>query len=336
MTPQTAPAAIDLEPLLDRIRAIIDRARLAPGTWMRWTPAVDRDHGMNPYGCADAINLLSTLGEAPRGADREAAIAALQGLQDEDGCFREATHHEIHCTAHCLAALDLLDAGAIRPLRALAEYADPAAIGPFLDALDWTGNPWSQSHRGAGIYAALHLAREAGPAFDDAYFAWLWDETDPDTGFWRRGRVGPVAAHKGSRFPHLAGSFHYLFNHEHARRPLRFPARWIDTCLALRNDDPFPLGRNVGFAEIDWVYCLSRAMRQTDHRWREARRALEDFAPAYVQQLLDRDPQTDLGLNDLHALFGATCCLAELQAALPGRLRSDRPLHLVLDRRPFI
>ena len=45
---------------------------------------------------------------------------------------------------------------------------------------------------------------------------------------------------------------------------------------------------------------------------------------------------TDDGLNDLHALFGAVCCLAELQAALPGEITSEKPLKLVLDRRPFI
>jgi hypothetical protein len=35
-------------------------------------------------------------------------------------------------------------------------------------------------------------------------------------------------------------------------------------------------------------------------------------------------------------LFGAVCALAELQRALPGEIRSERPLRLVLDRRPFI
>ena len=42
------------------------------------------------------------------------------------------------------------------------------------------------------------------------------------------------------------------------------------------------------------------------------------------------------GLNDLHALFGALCCLADLQTALPGLIRTERPPKLVLDRRPFI
>ncbi len=330
---------IDLDPFLDRVRAIVARAALAPGRYRRYVRITgeDRDGAMNPYGCADAINLLATLGELPRDPSwRQAAAAALQDMQDDDGLFREGTHHPIHCTAHCLAALFLVEAGARLPLTGLAPYATPEAIGGFLDQLDW-GNPWGASHQGAGIYAALLLAGEATPAWQEAYFAWLWDETDAATGFWRSGRVQPLQ-HGGhlTRFPHLAGSFHYLFNHEHARRPLRHPEAWIDTCLAIRREDPIQLGRWVGFAEIDWVYCLTRAQRQTGHRWGEVRQALEEFAPGYVAMLLARDAGHDVDLNDLHKLFGAVCCLAELQAALPGRLRSAVPLHLVLDRRPFI
>ena len=35
-------------------------------------------------------------------------------------------------------------------------------------------------------------------------------------------------------------------------------------------------------------------------------------------------------------LFGYLCAFAELQQALPGSCVTDRPLKLVLDRRPFI
>jgi hypothetical protein len=127
-----------------------------------------------------------------------------------------------------------------------------------------------------------------------------------------------------------------LFNHEYAHQPLRFPARVIDTCLDIRARDPFPFGNKVSFAEIDWVYCITRSLRQCGHRAAECRAALEKFADYYVPSLLARDPATDEGLNDLHTLFGALCCLAELQNALPGRLKSEQPLRLVLDRRPFI
>ena len=60
------------------------------------------------------------------------------------------------------------------------------------------------------------------------------------------------------------------------------------------------------------------------------------FTDQYVPFLLGLNPNSDEGLNDLHLLFGAMCCLAELQTALPGQLKTERPLKLVLDRRPFI
>jgi hypothetical protein len=165
----------------------------------------------------------------------------------------------------------------------------------------------------------------------------VWDETDPETGFLRRGCVGPLAAGgTASLFPHLAGTFHYLFNQQYARRPMRYPEATVDACLDLFERGAFPLGRSVGFAEIDWVYCLARSLRQCGHRHADARRALEAFAARYVDYLAGLDPRADDGFNDLHALFGAVCALAELQQALPGMIRSERPLRLVLDRRPFI
>jgi hypothetical protein len=76
--------------------------------------------------------------------------------------------------------------------------------------------------------------------------------------------------------------------------------------------------------------------RRSEHRGAEARRALSAFAERHLTFLASLDPATDEGLDDLHALFGTVCSLAELQAVLGDRLPSDPPLRLVLDRRPFI
>jgi len=84
------------------------------------------------------------------------------------------------------------------------------------------------------------------------------------------------------------------------------------------------------------VYCLNRAMRQTPHRFDEARAALLDFGRDYVTWMDSLNPDTHDGLNDLHCLFGAACAVAELQRALPGEFESTVPWKLVLDRRPFI
>jgi len=328
---------IDLRGLVDQAAGVVDAARLAPGRYCRYADAPDRSE--NPYGCADAANILYTIGRFPRDADERASwVGALRDLQNPmDGLWHEATHHPIHTTAHCLGALELFDAGPIRPPVALNDYRRPESMARFLDGLDWQADPWRASHQGAGLYAALVLAGQVTVEWREAYFDWLSAEHDPETGLWRRGCVAPVD-HDGiaTRFPHLAGSFHYLFNQQYGRAPLPAPEALIDTCLDLRHADPFPLGRTLSFAEIDWVYCLNRATRQCDHRFGEAQAALADFAADYTGWLLALDFADAPALNDLHTLFGVLCALAELQQAVPGLLRSDQPLKLVLDRRPFI
>jgi hypothetical protein len=332
----------NLQPFLDTVEPLVARHALGPpGAYARWTrpnASGSRDLGLNPYGCADAVNLLYTLGSLPRSSEeRSAWVDTLQGLQDpEDGLFREATHHPIHTTAHCVAALELLDAGPRHPLQGLAPLREPAAMEAFLEALDWAGNPWLEAHRGAGLYAALVLVGDVDAGWEERYFAWLAREVDRPTGLLRRGCVSRIPDDEPLLFPHLAGTFHYLFNFEHARRGLPHPEGLVGTCLRIFEKELFPLSRFVGFAEIDWVYCLTRSLRRCEHRVADARSALAAFAERHVAFLTSLDPETDDGLDDLHSLFGTLCALAELQAVLGDRLRSDRPLRLVLDRRPFI
>lgn len=139
----------------------------------------------------------------------------------------------------------------------------------------------------------------------------------------------------GLLFPHLAGTFHYLFNFEHAGKAPPHPAALAVTCERIYTRRVYPLARFVSFAEVDWVYCLHRAARHCD-RVDAVRPMLRAFATEYVAFLDGLDPDADPGLDDLHALFGATSALAELQNALPGEIESERPLRLVLDRRPFL
>ncbi len=330
----------DLRNFIHSTEAAVEAHNLGlPGAYRRWTRLPTQESGLNPYGCADAANILYTTGHFPADPQvRQAWIGALQGLQDaESGLFKEPTHHPIHTTAHCIAALELFDARPRYPLKALNDLRKPHEIPSFLGTLDWRGNPWRESHRGAGLYAALVLAGEVNLEWEERYFTWLWEESDPASGLIGKGRIHPIAVgEKTSTFPYLAGTFHYLFNLEYARRPLRYPEQLFDTCLDLYRSADYPLGEQLSFAEIDWVYCLNRAVRQCGHRFSEARQTLHDFAGRYIQFLLGIDPELDSDFDDLHLLFGGLCCLAELQQALPGLIFTQRPLHLVLDRRPFI
>ena len=337
------------------VRAAIETVKThelsTPGAYCRWiwqNKSGSRKLGINEYGCADAANILYTVGEfATDDSTRSARIDALRSMQDpESGMFTEATHHTIHTTAHCTAALELFDAKPLYPLKGLHRYFDKSELYSLLDGLDWACNPWPESHKGAGVYAALVCADEITPEFSENYFAWFKENADPVSGFWKKGYAdkalkNPKSA--GTKEPAclyevMAGGFHYLFNHEHAHMPLEYPERVIDSCLDMFRDYGVCsiMNNSVGFIQIDWIFCLTRASRQTSYKWDQVREALLDFADIYVDYLNSLDYEKDEGFNDLHMLFGTMCALAELQSAFPGRFLTDKPLKLVLDRRPFI
>jgi len=315
-----------------------------PGAYRRWSPPEPsfngQPNGKNAYGCADAVNILYTLDRMPTDvAERSTLRQSLQALQDvETGLFYEATHHPIHTTAHCVAALELLNTGPTHPVNALEGLALPGAVGTFLEGLDWRGDPWRASHQGAGLFAVLTATRRVTLAWQDEYFDWLWEHTDSTTGLITGGVVPEPLKHQGvqSLVPYMAGTFHYLFNFEWARRPLRRPSLLIDTCLEIFDDDIYPLGTQLGFAEVDWVYCVTRAVGQTGHRFEEARERLEIMCRRLLRLMWDLNTAAADCRIDLHELFGTLCALAELQRAVPGSIRTQRPLRLVLDRRPFI
>ncbi|HUV08643.1 MAG TPA: hypothetical protein VMX75_12990 [Spirochaetia bacterium] len=356
---------IDIRDLIESIERTVENHNLGrPGSYQRWkwqNHAGTRDLTANAYGCADAANILYTIGSLPSDcAGREGFVTSLQSFQDPaTGFFREDSHHPIHTTAHCTAALELFEARPRFKLGSLSECRQRRALESFLDRLDWGPNPWHASHRGAGLYSALVLNGEVSAEWQDWYFDWLWREADPETGFWRKGFVSPQPArqdgHQAPLFHHMAGSFHYLFVHEYAHRPLRYPERVIDSCMALYRERTIPipvdqssvqaeslpttydLGKEIGFAEIDWIYCMNRSRRQTPYRFEEATEMLLAFSRDYLAYLCaEVDTAGNDRFNDLHWLFGTTCALAEIEQALPGFLKSEKPLKLVLDRRPFI
>ena len=301
--------------------------------------------GVTAYGCADAACILYTLDELPPGtADREAWIQAIRSFQNPiTGLFEDGSHHEIHTTAFALAALNLFDARAEHPLKALHPLKEREKMEAFLDALQWREEPWLDSHQGAGIYSALVLNREVSRSWEDGYFAWLWENEDPETGFWRKSMV-PSPSDPESDVPlfhYLGGSFHYLFNIVYARRKQRYPERAADTCLEIweRGHQPLygePFCQGVSYAEIDWVFYLNRSVRQSGYRFEESRKAIEAAAEKYIDYLKQIDYNSDPAFNDLHKLFGMICALSEFQLALPGRFITERPLRQVLDRRPYI
>lgn len=331
---------MNIDRLIGKIYDTVKSHELENGEYARWlwqNEKGDRKLGNNEYGCADAANILYTIGAFPHDLkQREACVKALQDLQNpETGLFFEGTHHEIHCTAHCTAALELFDATPLYPFKGFAEYETEEGLKRLLENLKWEESPWNNAHQGAGIYAAFVLTGKADPDWQKWYFDWLDENADPETGISRR---GAVQAGKLRAAHHLFGWFHYMFNYAFARRPFPQAKATVDSCIDLfKNRD---LGdkfmHEVNFCEIDWVYALNRASIQECYRMEEARQLMWEMAQEYIDYLEHIDVKTDDHWNDLHALFGVCCALAELQQALPGRIETSYPLRLVLDRRPFI
>ena len=322
-----------LESFLGRVEA----HRLAEGGYSRYLwqdTGGTRRMGANAYGCADAANLLYTLCRFPSEEGERAALAnAIRAFQDpQSGHFLDPTHADTHTTAHCVAALELFEAKPAYPLTALRRLCDFRCFTEEMEEADFL-HRGRMAHFGAGAFAALYLAGDVGDEWIERYFSWLDAQCDPETGMWVK---QPTVDFK---IPNQMGdAFHYLFNYEYMHRAFPYPERLIDSCLGMYRDGSLPasFGRQFHFLEVDFVFCLNRASRQTAHRYAEVKETLSEFCEGYLAYLAGVDYERSEGANDMHLLFGTSCCLAELAAALPGEVYAQRPLRLVLDRRPFI
>jgi len=301
---------------------------------------------VDAYSSADAADICYTIGILPlEAAAREEWAAVLQSFQEpESGLFSDPSHHTDHTTAYAIAALELLDARPVFRLTAYDKLKSQGAIESFLDNLDWENNPWQVGHRGAGVASSLAITWEAGKEWFDAYFDWLDGEHDPQTGFLRKGvKNKRVPSHHPDDIapilPAMAGTFHFHFVYHHFRRPFPYPEAMIDNTLKLQLEDgTFHSPGSFGFAELDAVFSLGRAVRQCGHRFDEVMQALEKLAVSAVGWA--NDPQW-LGeqkahLDDTHWMAGVVFCLAELQTLVPGLIDSPVPMKNVLDRRPFV
>lgn len=335
---------ICLDGLIAKAEETISSHKIGKGDYARWlwqNPQNNRLLGSNPYGVADAANTLYMIGRFPQDDEERAAfVRTLRNFQDpETGLFHESTHHTYHTTAHCTAALELFDKYPTYPFAALKRFDDVGELHALLDGLDWLENPWSESHKGAGVFAAKVIVERPTLGWQNAYFDYLDAHCDKKYGMSRAGTIDAVPDNKRCIDHHLNGWFHYCFNYNHCHRQFPSAEVFIDTLIDLYTNQKLGtnrFGHSVGFREIDWVFPLNRATWQIGYRREQAKELLRDFAVKYTGYLEAIDAKTDDGWNDLHCLFGAMCCVSELQLALPGEMLSTVPLKNVLDRRPFI
>jgi hypothetical protein len=328
----------DIRPFIQTVQQIVKNHALEkPGEYARWITQDEkgsRDLGSTPYGCANAVNILYTIGELPASLGEKQAYAdVLQAFQNkESGLFENPGNYETHTTAFLSGALYLLGASPLYKADAFRKYLDRETLRTLLDGINWAKEPWLGSHVGAGIYASMVLTGTADDAWEDLYFDWLSENADPETGLWKRGYLEGAP-----RFHYLAAAFHYVFNHEYAKRKLPYAEALLDTCIrAYHQGECIDFDKEMGWADIDYAYLLARVQRRAGTRYEETQTILKRIADGLISQLTAMDALNNERLNDLNTLFAIVSALAVLQDALPGYIRTSKPLKLVLDVRPFI
>ena len=264
---------------------------------------------------------------------RQEFAEVLQQFQNtENGLFENPGNFATHTTAFISGALNLLDTEPLYQAAGFNEYKTREGLFAFMDSIDWAKNPWLGAHKGAGIYASMLLTKTVSDEWEDFYFEWLDQNADPETGLWKKGAL--VGAEP---FHYLASAFHYVFNYEYAKRALPYPQELLNTSIKAYYDGAcIDFSKSVGWPDIDYTYLLARVQRRAGIRYEETQKILREIADGLIPQLLSMDPLQSETLNDLNTLFALVCALAVLQDALPGYIRTSKPLKLVLEKRPFL
>ena len=165
------------------------------------------------------------------------------------------------------------------------------------------------------------------------YFAACDDLFDPDNGL--MGKDKP----KSGDADQIGGSFHYSFLYQYFNRPMPYPDPRIDTVIRLQLPGGYWMATNHLWMTLDAIYLLTRTLRYSPHRFDDVRAIVRN-----VMSILMRDvysaagrKQTFTGKLAVHSVTAALSIAAEAQQFLGAKeVVTERPLKLVLDRRPFI
>jgi hypothetical protein len=225
----------------------------------------------------------------------------------------------------------LLDLTPRHPVRMDAKYAD---IRGFLETIDWRKEVYLGSHRGAGIGSIYALVPELGtPAWFAEYFKFCDSLFDPNNGL--MGRDKPP----GGDFDQIGGTFHYHFLYNHFNRQMPYPEKRIDTVLRLQQPDGYWHPTNHLWMMIDPMYLMTRTLRQSPHRFADVQECVRRMMRVLVRDVYSAEGRSQLlaGKMAAHSLTAALSIAAEAQQFLGvHEVITEKPLKLVLDRRPFI
>lgn len=330
----SGPIAADLREFIGWIQHTFEPSVKLPGGAGRYA----RKGGETTpelYGVADMACVLHTIDRLhPSENERAEWAQVFQSFQTNPSGLlveKSPTHSPIHNTAFALAAMELLQLRPERPVKPPAEYGD---VRTLFAEIDWVGGVYPGSHRGAGtgsIYALVPELRD--PAWFEAYFSACEELFDPRNGL--MGRKKPTTGD----WDQIGGTFHYAFIFSHFNRLLPYPEKRIDAILRLQQPDGYWSPDNHLWLTFDAMYLLTRTSRYCKHRYPEVVALVRRVMRLLMRDVFSAEGRVKAFSGELpvHSLTAAVSAAAEAQIFLGHReVLTDRPLRLVLDRRPFI
>lgn len=288
--------------------------------------------------CADFAIIDYTVGPWPLApSEVEARAKVLQSFQaTSSGLFGEngpappagGGIADPYCrTAYFAAALELLGTRPLHSMRAMDGMWSPPGMERFLDGLDWS-EPGLASGRAAAVAGCFAITGDVGPEWFERFFARLAREADPESGWWPEGAGPRDAVSFSAAFPLIA-------IHGRFRAALARPEAIVRTALGLQRPDGLYEGSGPGWVDLGAAFALERGFRQSGEDRAGVLGAREKLLRATAASLSDPGFR-DRFAADPHAAAGAVSLLALLAEALPGAVRSRRPLRLFTERDFFV
>jgi len=321
---------IDIQPVLDSAAGVLDTCACGDRGAFRRAAGLE---GPDPEATAHAVMLRHMLDLQPCDpAARQNTVQTLNGLLGgKDGLAGES----LSVTAGVFSALRCLDAEIPRAPGVLDSIRDKDLLPVYLERQDWSRKPVKAAREAASLYSTLVLSNAVGPEWEDTWFLWFSRYSDEHTGLFHRGPVTPVDLEgQWTLWPYLAGHAQILASHWYAHRAHPHSWRLIDTLLDMLEINWTLFCRDVSGRELPLMLGMVRSMRLSPHRHEECGQALRRLGHRWVRFL--REQANSGALTDLCATTRIVCALSELQAALPGFLRSRHPLRSLLSRVPQI
>jgi len=247
---------------------------------------------------------------------------------------KTATHCPLHNTAFALGAMNLLGIAPRHPLAFTANYATREKMTALLDDLDWKDHVYPESHHGAGMASILALVPgSVPPGWFDSYFEYTDALFDP-----RNGMMGLDKPEAGD-YDQIGGTFHYGFVYEYFHRRMPYDTQRIDSILGLQLSNGEWHESNPWWLTLDAIYLLTRAELRSRHRTADVQASLRRTLVLCLERVNDPAYREKIfgGNLGVHLCTAAISIFAEAQQYLGlQEVKTDAPLHLVLDKRPFI